>query len=155
MRADALKDRPQHRALRLWQAGFPAQAPDVPIGLPGLQLPGVNDLFPRGHEKMPAEPLTVDGAGRLRQEGLEHLAAGDVWTTDVRRVKATAHGVHGIDFQPIAEPWFVTDQASQASPQRIRQRVGHGGEQHPGIGVRTGQEHGPVQGHKGSLAPRK
>jgi len=52
-------------------------------------------------------------------------------------------------FQPFAETRFVTDQSSQSGPQRIRQRVGKGGEQHPGIGIGTGQKDGPVQGDDG------
>ena len=98
---------------------------------------------------MPAEPLRIDASGCLRQERLDHLAGGDVWTAEVHLIEATANCVHGMHFQPFAETRFVTDQSSQSSPQRIRQRVGKGGEQYPGIGIGTGQKDGPVQGDDG------
>jgi hypothetical protein len=98
---------------------------------------------------MPAEPLRIDLSGHLCQEGLDHLTEGDVCTAEVQLVEATANRVHGVDFQPFAEPRFVADQSYQSGPQRSCQCVGKGGEQHPGIGMGTGQKDGTVQGHDG------
>ena len=55
--------------------------------------------------------------------------------------------MHGVHFQPLANTRLVADQASEFGSQSMRQGVGKGGEQHPGIGVSTGQKDGPVQGH--------
>ena len=48
LRADAIENRPEDGTLRLRQSRFSAQAPDVAVCLPGVQLPGVDDLFPFG-----------------------------------------------------------------------------------------------------------
>src|SRR2546427_7730264 len=98
---------------------------------------------------MPAELLTVHFSGRCRQEWLDLIASGDSWTAEVQLIEAPAKRVHGVYFQPFANAWFVTDQASQFGSQGIRQGIGKGAEQHPGIGIGTGQKDGPVQGDDG------
>ena len=52
---DPLEDRPQNLALRLRQAGLPAEPGDVAIGFPGFQLPGVDQLLPFRQQKLQAE----------------------------------------------------------------------------------------------------
>ena len=50
-------------------------------------------------------------------------------------------------FQAFTKPRFVADQASQFRSQRIRQRIGEGGQQHPGIRIGPGQVDRPMQGN--------
>ena len=96
---------------------------------------------------MPAELLTIDFSGRFRQEWLDLVAGGDFWTAEVQLIEAPAKRVHGVHFQPLADARFITDQASEFGSQGIRQGIGKGAKQHPGIGVSTGQKDSPVQGH--------
>src|SRR5262249_16897545 len=54
-RPDLLEDRPQRRALWLRQPGLSPEPGNVAIGLPAVQLPGVDDLLPfrkRGRGKL-------------------------------------------------------------------------------------------------------
>ncbi len=52
-------------ALRLGQPGLSAEPCDIAIGLPGLQLPGIDDLLPFGEEKVQAELVPADGAAAV------------------------------------------------------------------------------------------
>ena len=42
------------------EAGLPAEARDVAVGLPGLELPGIDHLLPLGQEEVRAEPVLAD-----------------------------------------------------------------------------------------------
>src|SRR5712691_7108864 len=98
---------------------------------------------------MLAELLTVRFSSRCHQECLDHIAGSDLWAAKVQLIEAPANRVHGVYFQSLTETRFVTDQASQSGSQGMRQGIGKSGEQHPGIGVGTGQKDGPMQGHDG------
>jgi len=52
---DVLEDGPQHLALRLRESRFSAQPLDVPIRLPVLQLPRVDNLLPFGDQEVSTE----------------------------------------------------------------------------------------------------
>ena len=66
--ANALEDRPQHRALRLRQPRLSAEPRDIAIRLPVLQLPGIDHLLPFGEQKMQAELVAADGTRGLLQQ---------------------------------------------------------------------------------------
>ena len=64
---NALEDGPQHRALRLREPGLSAEARDIAIRLPALQLPRIHHLLPFGEQKMQAELVAADGLRRFSQ----------------------------------------------------------------------------------------
>ena len=67
--SDPLEDRPQDRPLRLGQPRLSTEPGDVAVGLPGVQLPRINDLLPLGQQEMRAELV-------VRPRGLRRHATG-------------------------------------------------------------------------------
>ena len=62
---NALEDRPQHLALRLRQPRLSAEARDIAIRLPSLQLPRIDHLLPFGQQEMQAELVAAHGTRGL------------------------------------------------------------------------------------------
>ena len=83
-----LEDGPQRSALRLRQPGLSAQALDVAIRLPAVQLPRIDHLFPFGKQKGQAELLTGHLAGCGGQQASDLIARGNVAATEVRSRRA-------------------------------------------------------------------
>src|SRR5947208_5151115 len=104
---------------------------------------------------MLAELVPGDCSRRCLQEWLDHVAGGDLWTTEVQLIQTSAKRVHGVHFQPLAKTRFITDQASEFCPQGMCQGIGKSGEQHPGIEVGTSQKDGTVQSHDGLARARR
>jgi hypothetical protein len=60
-RSDLLEDRPQDPALSLGELGLSSEPGDVAVGVPLLELPGVDDLLPLCQQEVLAELMTADG----------------------------------------------------------------------------------------------
>ncbi len=58
--AEMLKDRPQDLALVAADPGLAAETRDVAIGLPGLQLPGIDHVGPFGEQEWLGELVLLD-----------------------------------------------------------------------------------------------
>ena len=145
----------KHLALRLREPRLPAEARDIAIRLPVLQLPRIHHLLPFGEQKMQAELVAADGTRGLFQQLAHDLAAGDRRRPDVRLVEPKADGVERVNIDPLGETRFVAQQSLQLGLQRIRQRVGEGRQQDAGVGMRARQMGGPVQRHDGLARARR
>jgi hypothetical protein len=84
---NALEDRPQHRSLRLRQPCLSAEARDIAVRLPALQLPRIHHLLPFGEQKMQAELVATHGFGGFLHQLAHDLAAGNCRLPDVRFVE--------------------------------------------------------------------
>ena len=72
---NALEDGPQHLALRFREPRLSAEARDIAIRLPVLQLPGIDDLLPFREQEMLAELVTANRARGLAHQFAYNLAA--------------------------------------------------------------------------------
>jgi hypothetical protein len=84
--ADAIEDRPEADPLRLRQARLTAQPPDVPVRLPALQLPGVNDRLPLREQETGIKFHAGNLPCRFRQELPDHGVGGDPRTAEVHLI---------------------------------------------------------------------
>ena len=67
-RLDLLENRPQDFPAAFGQASFAAQAGDIPVGFPTVELPGIHNLFPFGGQEVAAEGMPVDLPGSFKQQ---------------------------------------------------------------------------------------
>ena len=143
------EDRPEHRTLRFRQAGLAAQPHDIPVVLPAFELPRIDHLAPLGPQEVGAERVPPDLGGR-QVDQRAHLTFGDQGRRpEVRLVEAPADAAHRVHLQPLGDAGLVVDQAPEPHAQRVRQRVGEGGEEDAGIGMRAGEMNGAVERHDG------
>ncbi len=76
-RTDAFEDRPEQLALLLAEPGLPPNPCYVPVRLPRIELPGVNDVIPLRLKEARSEPVRLRALGRVRQEGSNRLRLGE------------------------------------------------------------------------------
>ena len=141
------EDRPQHRAMRLRQAGLAAEPHHIPVVLPTLKLPRIDHLTPLGPQEVRAERVIPD-LGRCPVDQRPHLTLGNQGRSpEVRLVKAPADAAHRVHFQPLGDAGLIVDQAPKPHAQRVRERVREGGEQDAGVGMRAGEMNGAAERH--------
>ena len=137
-RPDPGEDRPEQLALLLGEPRLAAEALHVAVVLPALELPGVDDRAPFRPEEVRAEPVALDARGRPGEEGSDVLVARETEAAGAGRVETPPDAAHRVHLEPLGDLRLVADQPSEARPQ-----------QHAALGMRTGQMHGPVEGHDG------
>lgn len=64
---DTLKNRPQDLALFPADASLATEPGDIPIVLPGRQLPSIHDLAPLADQEPWREPVSLNLGSRLAQ----------------------------------------------------------------------------------------
>jgi hypothetical protein len=63
-----LKDRPRQRSLRFGESLSPTESHDVAIGLPTVELPSVDYVFPLSEQEMMTEPMAWLRIGGIKHE---------------------------------------------------------------------------------------
>lgn len=144
-RADAFENVPGDGSLFFRQASLASEARHIAIGFPRLQLPGVHDLLPFGRQEVDREFIALDRFGRFRNELINHVPGCDLCWAKVRFIKPAANRVHGMHFHPFAQSRLVANEMTELRSQRIRQTVGKGSKQNPGIRVVTCQKDRPCR----------
>ena len=74
---------------------------------------------------------------------------------DVRLVEPQADGVERVNVDPLRQARLAAQQPLQLGVQRVGQRVGEGGQQDAGVGMRARQMRGPVQRDDGLARARR
>ena len=137
---NTLKDGPQHLSLCLREPRLPAEARDIAICFPALQLPGIYDLLPLGEEEMLTELVVAERAGRFFHQFAQHFAAGDRRLSNVSLVEPKADGVERVNVDPFCQTRFARQAVASAWSERIRQRVGERRQQDTGVGMSPRQD---------------
>ena len=83
---NALEDRPQHLALGFRQSRLSAEAGDIAIRLPVLQLPGIHHLLPFRQQEMQAELVTAHRIRGLLHQLAQNVSSGNRRRPDMRLV---------------------------------------------------------------------
>src|SRR5262245_52655996 len=91
--ASSLEDGPQHNTLRLRKARLSAEARDIAICLPVLQLPCVHAVLPFRQQEALAELMTGHGSRSVSHQLAQHLVAGNGRRPDVRLVEPKTDSV--------------------------------------------------------------
>src|ERR1019366_1627884 len=97
---NALKDRPQNLALRLREPCLTAEADDIAIRFPVIQLPCINHLLPFSEKKMQAKFVAAHGSCGLSQQFADDLAAANRRLADVSLVRPETDGVERVNINP-------------------------------------------------------
>ncbi len=97
--AHLLEDLPQHHSSGFRQTSAAAEALDVPIRLPGTELPRIDNLVPfRSQEHRPE--LVIAGLRCLSQQRVDVLLRHKPHGAKMRLVQADAEVAHRVDFEP-------------------------------------------------------
>ena len=131
-------------ALRLRKPRLSAEAHDITIPLPVLQLPCIHYLLPLGEEKMQAELVAAHGTRGLFHQLAYHLTAGKRRLPYATPVETKPNGVDRVNIHPFCETWLIAQQPIELSLQRIRQRVGKRRQKYAGVGMGARQMSGVV-----------
>ena len=91
--SDLLEDRPENRPLRFRQPRLSTEPYHVPIRLPRVQLPRINDLLPLRQKKCRAELVVPHVVCGGTQQVLHDLTRGKTWLSNVDLVEALSNGI--------------------------------------------------------------
>ena len=93
---DPLEDGPQHLALGFGQPCLAAEACDIAIGLPALELPGVDHLFPLRQQEMRTELVSTHRRAGIPNQGLDLDALDEPGLTDMRLAESGTDRIEGM-----------------------------------------------------------
>ena len=143
--AHALEDRPEDCALVLAEARFAAQPCHIAIGLPRVELPGVDDVVPLRFQESMAEAVRRSGLRGFEDQFSDGFGVRHVRWAEGVLVQLGGEAVDGVDDDPLRHFRFARSQSAEFYPQRAREGVAEGREQHSRIGIAPREVRGSVQ----------
>ena len=96
-----LEHRPEDRPPGLWEPRFSAEARDISIRLPGVQLPRINDLLPLGQQESPTKLVIFFTFAGGPSQLLDNLWRRQIDLPEVGLVEVLSGSVDRMDFQSL------------------------------------------------------
>jgi hypothetical protein len=95
----------------------------VAICLPGLQLPGIDDLLPLGEQEVLAEFVPADRLRRVLQQRGNCAVVGQIDRPDVHFVQAGRQAAQRVHVDSLGQSWLAAQESVASRQQSCRERV--------------------------------
>ena len=129
----------------LAEARFATQPCHIAIGLPRVELPGVDDVVPLRFQESIAEAMRRPGLGGFANQYSDRFVSGHARRAEGVLVQLGGDLIDRVDDDPLRQLRLARSQSAEFDPQRAREGVAEGREQHSRIGIGPREVRGSVQ----------